>query len=389
MNLLDIGIILLVMAVAARGLQAGFLRQAGSLGGFGVGLLLGAALAPWAVQWAVTDSSKAILAIAVVFGTALALSGVGELIGATAGHHARRSRLGRIDEVAGAAFGVVVGLVVVWLLGSLLMRLPLPGVQAGIQRSVVLRVLDQNLPPAPDVVARFGRLVAPNGFPSVFSGLEPAPAPPVTGPNAAAINQAAAAGRAATVKIEGFGCGGVVDGSGFVAGPGLVATNAHVVAGIRNPIVVDSKGLHAATVVAFDPNLDFAVLRTTNLAADPLPLDTRLAPRGTVGAALGYPGGGRFTITPAAVLQSQTALGRNIYDRGLVKRDIYALQAGIRPGNSGGPLVTPNGVVIGMIFARSIANDNIGYALTSAELLPKLTAAASHGPVTTGACAAG
>jgi S1-C subfamily serine protease len=136
-------------------------------------------------------------------------------------------------------------------------------------------------------------------------------------------------------------------------------------------------------VVTFDPDLDFAVLRTTGLAGKPLPLDHSTAPRGTVGAALGYPGGREFTASPAAIVQSQTAIGRDIYDTGLVKRQVYTIQADLHPGNSGGPLITPDGVVVGIVFARSVSHNGVGYALTSPEVLPQLSAAA-QGPVTTG-----
>jgi S1-C subfamily serine protease len=166
----------------------------------------------------------------------------------------------------------------------------------------------------------------------------------------------------------------------------LVATNAHVVAGIDSPMVEDSAGRHPAAVVVFDPGLDFAVLRVRGLAAAPLPVATGLSPRGTVGAVLGYPGGGGFTASSAAILGEQAALGRDIYDSGLSRRDIYQLQAVVRPGNSGGPLVTPNGTVIGVVFAMSTSNPDVGYALTSAEIQPDLRAAANSGPTSTGAC---
>jgi S1-C subfamily serine protease len=389
MDLLDLGIIVLIASLAARGWYSGFLRQAGSLGGFGIGLLAGASLAPLLTKIVGSANFRATVAIAAVFGLALVCSGLGEWAGVVLGFHARRKRLGRVDEVAGSALGVIIGGVVVWLLASLVMRAPLPtALQQQIHRSAIVRALDQTLPAAPEVVARFGRLVAPNGFPTAFSGLEPSPAPPVTGPNADAINKAAAAGRAATVRIEGVGCGGVVEGSGFVAGPGLVATNAHVVSGIDHPVIFDAHGAHPATVVSFDADLDFAVLRATNLAAEPLKLAAANVPRGTVGAVLGYPGGGSFTVSPAAVLERQNAIGRNIYDRGSVRRDIYSLQAQVRPGNSGGPFITPDGVVVGVVFATSLTDSNVGYALTSAEVVPELEAAASHGVVSAGACAA-
>jgi S1-C subfamily serine protease len=263
-----------------------------------------------------------------------------------------------------------------------------PVLTLAMQNSRILQTLDAKLPPAPDVLAQVERSLGINDFPRVFTGLEPTPAPAVTGPNAAAVNAAASAARAATVKIQGAGCGGIVEGSGFVVGTNLVATNAHVVAGIANPVITDDRGAHRATVVVFDPDLDFAVLRASGLAAAPLTVSTTDAPRGTVGAALGYPGGGSFTVSPAAVLTKRTAVGRNIYDAGIVRRSIYELQAVVRPGNSGGPLVTPDGTVIGVIFATSTVNGQIGYALTSSEIQPDLAAATTAGPVSTGACVA-
>src|SRR5207302_1127348 len=122
-------------------------------------------------------------------------------------------------------------------------------------------------------------------------------------------------------------------------GANLVATNAHVVAGIDRPTVIDGRGVHRATVVLFDPDLDFAVLRTSGLAAGPLAVANANQPRGTVGAALGYPGGGGFAVSSAAIPGRRTAVGRNIYDTGIIHRDIYELQAVVRPGNSGLELI--------------------------------------------------
>jgi S1-C subfamily serine protease len=368
-----------------RGVASGFLRQAGSLGGFVLGLILGAAVAPWFAGIVPAGGGRAIVVLLVFFGVAVIIGGIGETIGYNLSGLAERYNLRIPDAILGALFGVAVSLFAVWLLASTFARSS--GLAVPIQNSRILQALDRNLPPAPDVLAKLDRAIGAARFPRVFTGLEPTPAPPVTGPNAEAVNAAAKAGRAATVRIEGLGCGGLVEGSGFVAGPGLVATNAHVVAGIDRPVVVDSAGSHRAQVVIFDPDLDFAVLRTTGLVAAPLLISSSNAPRGTVGAALGYPGGGDFTVQPAAVLQRRIAVGRNIYDAGLVHRDVYTLQAIIRPGNSGGPLLTPDGTVIGVIFATSTVNGNIGYALTSAEILPDLSRAANASPVSTGACA--
>jgi S1-C subfamily serine protease len=386
-NALDVIVILIVIIVAARGVASGFLRQAGSLGGFVLGLIAGAALAPWAAgAFPANSNSRAFVALLVFFGVAIIVGGIGETIGYSLSGLADRYRLRVLDAVLGAAFGVIIALITVWLLASTFARSSDTPLAAEIQSSRILQALNNSLPPAPDVMARLEQTLGVDNIPRVFTGLEPSPPPPVTGPNAAAVNEAAAAGEAATVKIEGLGCGGLIDGSGFVVSDDLVITNAHVVAGIAQPTVIDSRGRHAATVVLFDPNLDLAVLKVRNLAAAPLNLDSSLAARGTVGAVLGYPGGGSFTVSPAAVLGEQIAVGRNIYDSGLISRQIYEIQAVVRPGNSGGPLITPNGTVVGVVFAMSTTNGQIGYALTSSEILPDLNAAKTNGAVGTGAC---
>ena len=388
MNFLDAVIIALAIAAAVRGVATGFLRQVGSIGGFLIGLLIGAVIAPWVSSFLPLSPFRSVGVLMLFFAIALVVSGLGEALGGRAAGLMERARLGHVDGALGASLGFVGTVIAIWLLAASFNGAGGPALAADIQSSRILQVLDRTLPPAPEVTARLKRIVGASRFPRVFAGLEPTPAPPVTGPNAAAVNAAVAAARPATVKIEGTGCGGVVEGSGFVVGPGLVATNAHVVAGIARPVVIDSAGLHRATVVGFDPDLDFAVLRTTGLSAGPLPVDPNLEPRGTIGAALGYPGGGNFTAGAAAILERQTAVGRNIYDAGLVRRDIYVLQAIVRPGNSGGPLVAPDGTVIGVIFATSTTNPNVGYALTSAEIRPDIARAQTSGPVSTGACLA-
>jgi S1-C subfamily serine protease len=193
--------------------------------------------------------------------------------------------------------------------------------------------------------------------------------------------------RASTVKIEGTGCGGVLDGSGFVAGKDLVVTNAHVVAGVRSPSVIDTTGRHSAVVVGFNPKFDIAVLRVSGLAGEPLAFTKADAEREATGAVLGYPGGGPFTSGGAAVRTSLPAVGRDIYGQGLVTRTVYELQARVRPGNSGGPFVLASGEVAGVVFARSVSDDNIGYALAASEVTPLLTEAANQTrSLSTGAC---
>ena len=387
MNLIDVLIVMFVLIVAVRGVRIGFFRQFGSLGGLALGVVVGAYAAPVAAHLVSTPSTRAVVVMVTIFACAVIVSTAGEVAGLWVSQRFQHWRLGVVDMGAGAAFGSIVALLVVWMVGSVLGQASIAGLATQTQRSHILRTLNDNLPPAPDVLARVERFIDPNGFPQVFAGLEPTPAAPVTGPNAAEINAAAAAGRPSTVRIEGEGCGGIIEGSGFVVGSNLIATNAHVVAGIKQPVVIDQYGSHDATTVVFDPNMDFAVLRVNGLRDPVLPLSDVDVPRGTVGAALGYPGGGPFTVSSAAVLQKQDAVGRNIYDRGVVKRSIYELQASVHPGNSGGPLITSNGVVIGVVFAASSTTDNIGYALTSTEVKPEVAQASGAGAVSTGACA--
>ena len=173
-----------------------------------------------------------------------------------------------------------------------------------------------------------------------------------------------------------------------VVGNGMVATNAHVVAGIDKLFVQDLKGSHAAKTVWFDPNLDFAVLRVSGLSEPSLTLAVSTVGRGTPAAVLGYPGGGAFNASPAAVIDEITAVGRNIYGSGHTVRDVYELRADVIPGNSGGPLVASNGQVIGVIFAESTTYKHVGYALTTSQVRSELQQVATRTqPVSNSSCA--
>ena len=148
--------------------------------------------------------------------------------------------------------------------------------------------------------------------------------------------------------------------------------------------------LHQTTVLSFDPSFDLAVLRVSGVNEPPLALDPDKSTRGVEAAVLGYPGGGPFTVQPAGIMAEFEAEGRDIYGQGLTVRDVYEIQAIVRPGNSGGPLVQPDGQVIGVVFSRSTTNGDIGYALASPGVLyrvvkaERLTRAVSTGPCTFG-----
>lgn len=387
MSLLDLIIVVLVLAAIARGLVQGAVMQLLPFGGFWLGILLGAALAPAIAGFADTRSGKTFLTLITVFGVAFLLSGAGRQVGVVIWRAVRKARLGIADVALGAAISGVATLLAIWLLASIFSGLPSSGVSRAIHDSAIVRTLDRALPPAPSVFSRIRQLIDASGFPDVFAGLEPGVGEPVDLPGDPEVRAALEAAGRSTVRIAGVGCGGIKTGSGFVVAPGIVVTNAHVVSGIDRPVVEDRNGNHPATPVHFDPDLDVAILRAGRLAGSPLPLSGDRVPRGTGSAVLGYPGGGALRAGPAAVLDEFNAVGRDIYGRRLTTRNVYQLQAEVRQGNSGGPFVRTNGEVLGVIFSASVTNQEVGYAITSTEVTPLVEGARDRqDAVDTGPC---
>lgn len=389
--LIDLFILLMLISIVIRARQTGLVRQLFAAVGFAIGLAIGVLAQPYAVNTADTTMSRAMLSILVTLGSALVFMRLGEIAGLWAKKRIQDLMpLDKADGVLGSIAGAAILLAAVWLLSPLLTSLPSPAIKQSVRDSRIVGSLNRTLPSAPSFVARLNRIVNPNGFPDVFAGfdrrpLKPdAPLPVMEGD----LAQAVADVRPSVVKIEGRGCGGIVEGSGFVAADGTVITNAHVIAGVVNPRIIDGNGEHAASVVFFDPRLDMAVLKADGLAGEPLEIDTAMAAQGTPGAALGYPNGGGFTVSPATILDQFTAVGRDIYGSGTTRRSVYEVKADIIPGNSGGPLINDQGRVIGLVFAQSTSYDQIGYTLTTKPVEDNLQAALrSNTTVGTGSCA--
>ena len=387
MNLVDVGIILLLGLAAAHGVTQGAALQVLSFGGFWLGLLIGAALAPILAK--IGGSSvvaSAFISLLTFFGFAVIGGAGGRFLGTHAWGALRRLKLGPADAGLGAIVAVIAALFAIWLIAVLLTGGPTKGISRALNRSVIVRTLVEKLPPAPSVFTRLNSLIAATPFPRVFTGLEPVPAGPVPVPGGAVVQGAVKTAGDSVLRVVGVGCGGIQEGSGFVVAPNLVLTNAHVVAGIQSPEVQDSVGGHRSTPVLFDPELDVAILRTTNVKDPVLPLLAEDVPRGQGGAVLGYPGGGKFDAEAGAVLRKFIATGRDIYGKNVTERDVYQLQALIRQGNSGGPFVRQDGWVMGVVFAASTTDKDVGYALTSGDVIPRVNQAKTSGPVSTGAC---
>ena len=388
MNLLDVVLIVLLAIAGLNGFRRGAALQLSTYIGLLAGLIVGAIVAPPLARLADSATMQAAIAVAVLVGMAALGDGIGWAIGNRARAAARGGWLRGIDAVGGSLISVIALLLAAWFIALSLVNGPIPAVSREIQGSKIVDALDEALPEPPAVLAEVSQFLNRFGFPDVFAGLPPPPAEPVPPPGTDDVSRAVTAGQPGTVQIVGQGCGLVIEGSGFVAADHYVITNAHVVAGVRRPHVQIAGGSQAAVPVLFDPKMDIAVLYVADTPGPVLPMDRDEAERGAGGAVLGYPGGGPFHAEAAAVLQGIEAVGRDIYGRTTVRRQILELQSEVRPGNSGGPFVLANGTVAGVVFAGSTTNAEIGYALTSPEVLPLLQRADGRtAPVSTGACA--
>jgi len=387
MNLLDVAILAMLGLAAVNGFRRGAALQLTAYAGLLLGLFVGALIAPAVVGLVSSPLAQAVVAIVVLF----SLAGIGDAIGWVIGSKfwalARQSMFGVADSVAGSIVALVAVLLATWFVGLNLVNGPLPGVSRQIRSSAIMRGLDSALPRPPSLLAEVRQFLNRFGFPEVFADLPPAPAGPVSVPqNIRGIVDEAAG---STVQVIGQACGAIQEGSGFVAAEHYVITNAHVVAGMRAPQVrLQNGGSQQGVTVLFDPRLDIAVLFVRRTPGPPLNLDNEEVDRGTPGAVLGYPGGGPFNADGAAVRRELHAVGRDIYGDSIVERDVYELQADVRPGNSGGPFVLKGGKVAGVVFAASTTEHDVGYALTSTEVIPRLRDARGRtDPVSTRGCA--
>ncbi len=373
-TIIDLLILIAVVFAISSGYRRGFWLSLAQYAGLVIGVVIGAALAPVLMD-ALNLSGSTIRSLGAVM-VLIVLGAIGSSVGYWVGEPIRLRLLaepqsGRIDSVAGAIFSALAVLSVSWFLGLSLARVPSPQLSSAIQRSSVLRALDAIAPRPPGFLARVEAIIAGVNFAPVFSGLEPLG--PSAQPLPSSVDTPGVRNAASeTLKIQGYGCGGIVFGSGFPVGPGMVLTNAHVVAGTQGTTVRSPSGRSGlpARVVLFDPERDVAILNVPRLAL--APLNEAGAGPGTQGAAIGYPGGGPEQVSAAAVDREVRAEGRDIYGEQLVVRSIWIIQAKVEPGNSGGPLVDLNGGVIGVIFAASTSSPGQAYALTDTEVQPDI-----------------
>ncbi|MFI8824509.1 MarP family serine protease [Streptomyces sp. NPDC053431] len=383
MNVLDILLLLAAVWFAIIGYRQGFVVGILSVIGFLGGGLVAVLLLP--VIWnQLTDHSQVTTTATVVFVMVVIIcASVGQAFTTHLGNKLRRhitwSPARALDATGGALVNVVAMLLVAWLIGSALAGTAMPTLGKEVRSSKVLLGVSRVMPDqAPSWFADFTSALAQNGFPQVFSPFANEPITEVRPPDPAlAGSPVAERAQHSIVKVVGTApsCGKVLEGTGFVFADRRVMTNAHVVGGVDEPTVqIGGEGrLYDAKVVLYDWKRDIAVLDVPEMHAEPLRFTDEDARSGDDAIVAGFPENGAYDVRSARVRGRITANGPDIYHRGEVRRDVYSLYATVRQGNSGGPLLTEDGKVYGVIFARSLDDANTGYALTADEIREDIT----------------
>jgi S1-C subfamily serine protease len=384
------GIDWLIIAFAALlgawGYRHGLIVGLLSLAGFLVGAFLGSRLGPalLADGFESPYAPATALAGALLIGSIAAVSFEGlarSLRRRILGPRGRRRSVALADAAGGALLLVAVALAVAWLFGAVALNAPgAKDLRKTVQRSEILASLNDAFPPSGGFLKALNRidpLVAVRG-PDVNLG------PP---DSKLAADPEVRAAADSVVRVLGTACGLAVSGSGWIASPGVVVTNAHVVAGEEDTAVSfdDDNDRLDATPVHYDPANDLAILRVEGLGGEPLPFDPEVE-SGTLGAVLGYPENGPFLISPARAGPTAVAISEDAYGRGPVRRSLTSLRGEVRSGNSGGPLVDGEGAVMTTVFAATSQGKPGGYGVPNDIVAEALNQSAGGGEVSTGPC---
>ncbi len=378
MTVLDWSIVAFTVALALWGYRQGLIVGVLTLVGFGAGALAGSRLAPLLLN---QGSQSPYAPLFAALGALL----VGAIVAVTLESLALglRSRLIRgrtlrlADGAGGAALIAAVSLGMAWVFGAVALHAPgTARLRADVQRSVILRSLNDVLPPSGPVLNALNRV---NPAPSIAGPTTPVAAPD---PAIASDPDVQRAGRS-VVRVLGTACGLGVEGSGWVAAPGTVVTNAHVVAGEDDTTVIAPDGASLeATPVRYDPENDLALLHiNAEIPALPIAPDPQ---RGDGGAVLGYPENGPYSIAPARIGDTQSVISEDSYGAGPIRRSIAFLRGTVRSGNSGGPLVNSRGRVMGTVFAATTSGPPGGFAVPDEVVKSALNEPET--PVDTGPC---
>jgi S1-C subfamily serine protease len=395
-DLLDLILIVLAAAFAVAGYRQGFIVGMLSCIGFLAGAAIGATFSPAVAGFLVhSPTQQALVAIIVVFITAMIGQLIASLIGVAVRSRVTWRPVAMVDSLGGAAVSVVSVLLIAWFIGSAAANAPFPAIARQVRSSEVLRGVSQFMPPAAtSMFSQFRHLLAKSSYSQVFGPLGVDGALNVPPGNPSLLRKPAVLrDEISIVKVRGIAgsCNKRLEGSGFVVSPHHVLTNAHVVAGVDAGLaVVAGHSAFRATVVRFDPRVDLAILYVPRLTAPALRFAPVTGSKGDNAVVAGYPLNGKFSMVPARISDESSATGQDIYHTGDVSREIYQVRAVVKPGNSGGPLLAPSGAVYGVVFAAAVNYRYTGYALTAGQVEADVRAwARATQAVPTGVCSPG
>jgi len=386
-DLLDLLLLVLAVLAGLGGFRRGLICSVTSFLGFVAGALIGVRIAPSLAGGLLSGPSRAIAADPalgqriVSLAVVLVLASLGNWAGQWVGRRLRTlivaTPLGPVDGVGGAVVSVVTLLAVAWLFALALAYAPAPPLARQIHRSVVLQAIDRVIPnQGQQVVSALLREVQQHDLPAVSGPFATLLAPSVSAPDPAVVPAATRDVTGSILKVTGDApsCSRSIEGTGFVYADQRVVTNAHVVAGVRSPrVTLPGGGRLAARVVVYDADRDIAVLYVPGLTRHSLAF-AGAAASGSSAVVAGYPQNGPFTAVPARVAARTNVRGPNIYQSRTVTRQVYTVRGKVRPGNSGGPLLSSDGRVYGVVFAASVDQSDVGYVLTNAEIAPDTNA---------------
>ncbi|MQA14408.1 MAG: MarP family serine protease [Pseudonocardiaceae bacterium] len=393
MNWVDLLVLLVALAAAVSGARQGLVTAVTSFAGVLAGAVLGVRLAPWVVEHFEGMTARITFGVAFV----VLLVALGEGLGVTLGRLVRDRldgrRLRQAESALGAVVQAIAALVVAWLVALPLTSSSYAGLSTAVRDSAVLQGVDAVMPQSlRQLPSELTRLLDVSGFPDALAPFAQTPVREV-GPADPALLDSPVVEQAqdSVLKVRGRApsCSRLLEGSSFVVAEERVLTNAHVVAGTEEVSVETEQGMLDAEVVRYDPATDVAVLEVPGLDATPLPLDRAQAPSELDVIILGYPLDGPYTASAGRVRDQIDLRGPNIYGTSTVEREVYTIRAQVRSGNSGGPMLDPEGEVRGMVFGAAIDDPNTGFALTVDEIADDIAAAPGlTAEVDTGSCAA-
>ncbi|AHH93686.1 MarP family serine protease [Kutzneria viridogrisea] len=391
MNWVDLVVVLLAVIAAISGARHGLITTLPATVGVLGGTVIGLIVTPMIMQ----NFNSNVTRIAVWMGALVLLVALGETIGVWLGRsirqHIRLGPFASVDYTLGALVQCAVVFVVAWVFALPLTSVPVPGLAAAIRGSVVLGTVNNLMPAQAEQLPNDVSKLLSTGLLTATGPFTRTPIAVVDPPDTALQNsQIVRAVQPSVLKVRGKApsCSRALEGSGFVIGPERVMTNAHVVAGTDDTSVEVGRGQLTAHVVYYDPEIDVAVLSVPGLDATPLRFDQSQYTSGQDAIVLGYPLDGPYTARAARVRQRIELNGPDIYGSRKVTRDVFTVRSTVKSGNSGGPLIDPNGRVIGVVFGAAVDDPETGFALTAAQVANVVAGAPNmFRAVSTGSCA--